>query len=142
MTVSLSQLRGNIQDKIEELSGFRLSKQSPDFFGRTQDAIAHKAFSVGLSNSRASDERQRRAVGTYVETPIQVVFSYRNRPLDIYPTDYDLALDTEEAVINKVLETYPTNREFTIRYVSSQRQVTDSQEYTIIRLEFIALHTI
>lgn len=142
MTVSFSQLRANLQAKIEELDGFRISKQSPDFFGRTQDTIAHKAFSIGLAISRDTGERQRRGVGTYIETPIQVIFSYRNRPLDIYPTDYDLALDTEEMVINKILEAYTTNKEFTIRYVSSLRQVTDSQEYTIIRLEFTALHTI
>jgi hypothetical protein len=88
------------------------------------------------------EERQRRGVGVYVSSPVSVVFSYRLRPLDIYPTDYDLAMDTEETVIAKVLESYSQNNQFTIRYNGSTREVTDSQEYIIITLEFTALHTI
>jgi hypothetical protein len=63
--------------------------------------------------------------------------------LDIYPTDYDNALDAEENVINAILEAYTTpNNGFTVRYNSSTREVTDSQEYCIISIEFTALHTI
>ena len=58
------------------------------------------------------EERQRRAVGVYLSTPIQVIFSHRLRPLDIYPTDYDASLDAEELVINKILEAYATDNEF------------------------------
>jgi len=45
-------------------------------------------------------------------------------------------------VIKKVLEAYTGENEFTIRYLASTREVTDSQEYVIITLDFQALHTI
>ena len=35
-----------------------------------------------------------------------------------------------------------TNNKFTLRYLASNRQVTESQEYIIIQLEFNALHSI
>lgn len=137
-----STLRQQIALKVAGLAGFKESTHSPDLFGRTQNTVAHKAFSVGLSTSQAVDERQRRAVGVYMNTPVQVIFSYRLRPLDVYPVDYDLALDAEVDVIHAVLEAYSTPNEFTIRYLSSSREVTDSQEYVIITLDFQALHTI
>lgn len=142
MALKFSQVRQEIASKVASLTGFQETKHSPDFFGRTENTVAHKAFGVRLAASTAMEERQRRAVGVYVSTPAQVIFSYRLRPLDIYPTDYDLSMDTEEQVIAKVLETYATNNEFTIRYVGSSREVTESQEYVIITLEFITLHTI
>ena len=141
MSLSLSTLRQGISSKIQELSGFKLSKHSPDSFGRTENTVAHLAFSVGLNSSTATEERQRRSVGVYINTPVKVIFAYRLRPLDVYPTDYDLALDTEQQVIQKVLESY-NSQEFTIRYIGSSRQVTDSQEYIIITIDFETLHTI
>ena len=142
MAQSLSSIRKAIATKIETLSGFKESKHTPDFFGRTENTVAHKAFSISVASSTAMEERQRRAVGVYISTPMQVIFSYRLRPLDIYPTDYDASLDAEELVINKVLEAYATDNEFTIRYTASERSVTDSQEYILITLSFNILHTI
>ncbi len=142
MAQSLSSIRKAIATKIETLSGFKESKHTPDFFGRTENTVAHKAFSISVASSTAMEERQRRAVGVYLSTPMQVIFSYRLRPLDIYPTDYDASLDAEEQVINKILEVYATDNEFTIRYTSSERSVTDSQEYILITLSFNILHTI
>jgi hypothetical protein len=142
MPQSLSSIRKAIATKIETLSGFKESKHTPDFFGRTENTVAHKAFSISVASSTAMEERQRRAVGVYLSTPMQVIFSYRLRPLDIYPTDYDASLDAEEQVINKILEVYATDNEFTIRYTSSERSVTDSQEYILITLSFNILHTI
>ncbi len=142
MGQSLSSNRKAIASKIETLSGFKESKHTPDFFGRTENTVAHKAFSISVASSTAMEERQRRAVGVYLSTPMQVIFSYRLRPLDIYPTDYDASLDSEEQVINKILEVYATDNEFTIRYISSERSVTDSQEYILITLSFNILHTI
>jgi hypothetical protein len=139
---SLSSIRKAMAAKIEEISGFKESKHTPDFFGRTENTVAHKAFSISVASSSAMEERQRRAVGVYLSTPMEVIFSHRLRPLDIYPTDYDAALDTEEQVINKVLEAYISDNAFSIRYASSQRAVTDSQEYIIITLSFNILHTI
>lgn len=142
MGQSFASIRNEISDKIDELTGFTLSLQSPDYFGRTQESIAHKGYTVQVVNSLAADERQRRAVGVYLNSQYRVIFAYRLRPLDIYPTDYDLALGAEEDVINKVLEAYTTNNKFTIRYTGSNRLVTDSQEYIIITLDFIVNHTI
>ena len=142
MSIKFSQVRSEIASKISSLSGFQETKHSPDYFGRTENTVAHKAFGVRLGTALAMEERQRRGVGVYVSSPVSVVFSYRLRPLDIYPTDYDLAMDTEETVIAKVLESYSQNNQFTIRYNGSTREVTDSQEYIIITLEFTALHTI
>jgi hypothetical protein len=81
-------------------------------------------------------------VGEYVQTSIRLIFAYRLRPLDIYPTDYDNAMDAEETVINAVLQAYAANNRFTIRYLGSLREVTESQEYIIITTEYQALHTI
>jgi hypothetical protein len=142
MAQSLSSIRRAIASKIEEISGFKESKHTPDYFGRTENTVAHRAFSISVSSSTAMEERQRRAVGVYISTPMQVLFSYRLRPLDIYPTDYDASLDAEESVINKVLKAYATDNQFTIRYTGSERNVTDSQEYILISLSFNILHTI
>jgi len=142
MGQSLSSIRRGIASKSEEIWGYKESKHTPDYFGRTENTVAHKAFAISVATSSAMEERQRRAVGVYLSTPMQVLFSYRLRPLDIYPTDYDASLDSEEDVINKVLEAYTTDNQFTIRYVASQRTVTDSQEYILITLSFNILHTI
>jgi len=142
MAQSLSSIRKQIADKVAAITGFKESNHTPDYFGRTENTIANKAFAVGVSSSTGIDERQRRAVGVYMSTPMIVTFAYRLRPLDVYPTDYDLALDTEQEVIQGILGAYVTDNAFTIRYVQSQRNVTDSQEYIIISLTFNILHTI
>lgn len=139
----LSQVRQAFAEKIAALDGFKESKHTPDFFGRTENTVAHLAFTVSMASSSAMDERQRSAVGQYISTPVQVVFSYRLRPLDIYPTDYDLAMDTEEAIIAACLDAYTSPKNlFTVRYVGSTREVTESQEYMIIYIDFTTLHTI
>lgn len=142
MSQSIASIRSQISDKISSLSGFKESKQSPDYFGRTQDTIAHLGFTIQVNSSTASTDRQRRSVGVYLNTQFRVIFAYRLRPLDVYPTDYDLALSKEETVINKILEAYTTNNKFTMNYSGSSRIVTDSQEYIIITIDFIANHTI
>ena len=140
--MNLSSVRQAIASKVAALTGFQETTHSPDQFGRTQNTVAHRAFAVGMSSSSSMEERQRRAVGVYMNTPVEVIFSYRLRPLDIYPTDYDLALDTEQTVITGILGEYTTGTEFSIRYVNSVRAVTDSQEYIIITILFETLHTI
>jgi len=141
--MNLSTVRQAIAEKVAAISGFKMSKHSPDYFGRTENTVAHLAFTVGLANSTAMEERQRSSVGVYVNTPVQVIFSYRLRPLDIYPTDYDLAMDTEQQIISDILTAYisPKNA-FTIRYNGSIREVTESQEYIIITIDFTTLHTL
>jgi hypothetical protein len=142
MSQSVASIRANIVNSLGELDGFTLSLQSPDYFGRTQNTIAHKAFTVQCLTSTATEDKQRRAVGLYINTQYRLMFAYRLRPQDIYPTDYDNALNTESNVINSVMSVYSSNNKFTLNYVGSERVVTDSQEYIIISIDFIAKHTI
>jgi hypothetical protein len=142
MGQSVASIRSGIAAKIAGITGFQESKQTPDYFGRTQDTIAHLGFTVGVPSSAASEDRQRRTVGVYLNTQYRVIFAYRFRPLDAYPTDYDLALDKESEVINTVLESYSTNNQFTLKYNGSSRAVPDSQEYIIITIDYTANHTI
>tara|TARA_R100001163_G_C5016762_1_gene160820 strand:- start:286 stop:714 length:429 start_codon:yes stop_codon:yes gene_type:complete len=137
----LSTIRSQVSTKVAGVSGFHLSKQTPPYFGRTQNTIAHKSFVVDMATTNQANERQRRAVGVYCQSTLRVLFAYRLRPIDAYPVDYDLMLDAEESVINAVLSSY-SSQLWQIRYESSSRAIPDSQEYAIITLEFTTLHTI
>jgi hypothetical protein len=142
MGVSFAQLRSEIANNIGALSGFTLARMAPTYFGRQQNTVAHLSYVVGVDSTTATTERQRRVVGVYAQTNVVVTFAHRLRPLDVYPTDYDNALDVEQTVINAVLGTYAINNAFTIRYNGTQRSVVDSQEYIIMQLQFTALHTL
>lgn len=140
MTI-LSDIRSQVAAKVSTVSGFHLTKQTPDYFGRTQNTIAHRAFAVQMAATSQMNERQRRSVGVYSQSVVRVIFAYRLRPTDAYPTDYDLMLDAEVSVINACLATY-SDQPFQIRYESSSRAIPDSQEYAIITIEFTTYHTI
>lgn len=144
MSLKFSQIRSAFTSQISTITGFSLCRQLPDYFGRTKDTIAHKSFSVGISVTNQFDaERQRRGVGVYVDSSVQVKFAYRLRPLDVYPTDYDLALNAEEQVINKCLSSYAAiQAEVQVRYLNSNRVATESNEYMIHTIDFQVLHTI
>lgn len=143
MALKFSQIRDAFKQQIETVSGFKLMKVLPDYFGRAQDTVAHKGFTVAVSTSAESQDRQRRSVGLYLQTDVMIKFSYRLRPLDVYPTDYDLCLDAEESVILACLNSYQAIRsEVQVRYINSQRASTASNEYMITTLNFTVLHTI
>jgi len=144
MALSLSQIRSALSTQILNISGMRLAKHLPDYFGRVQDTVAHKAFTVQIDSVVGrTDERQRRTVGVYAQTTVTIKFAYRFRPLDVYPTDYDLALDLEVQIIDQVLKSYATiQQEVQIRFVSSDRQSTNSNEYMITTMVFNVFHTI
>ena len=142
MAQSLSSIRKQLAIKVAALTGFKESKHTPDYFGRVENTVAHKAFAISVASSVAMDERQRRSVGVVLNTPMMITFAYRLRPLDVYPIDYDAALDCEETVINGVLQAYSSDNKFTIRYLQSVRTVTESQEYIITQLSFNIIHTI
>lgn len=144
MSLKFSQIRAGLSNQINTISGMRLAKHLPDYFGRIQDTVAHKAYTIeiGTVNQR-QDERQRQAVGAYVQTTVFVKFAYRMRPLDVYPTDYDNALDLEYEIIDKCLQSYESIQpKIHIRFNNSDRQSTASNEYVIHTIEFIILHTI
>jgi len=142
MGQSVASIRAGIAAKIADITGFQESKQTPDYFGRTQDTIAHLGFTVQCNVSTASEDRQRRVVGVYLNTQFRVIFAYRLRPLDAYPTDYDLAIDQESIIIRSIIGPYTTNNKFTLKYNGSSRAVPESQEYIIITIDFTANHTL
>ena len=144
MALSLSQIRSGLSNQILNISGMRLAKHLPDYFGRVQDTIAHKAFTVQIDSVIGrTDERQRRAIGVYAQTTVTIKFAYRFRPLDVYPADYDSSLDLEVQIIDQALKSYASiQQEVQIRFVSSDRQSTNSNEYMITTLVFNVFHTI
>ena len=140
MSVSVKEVQRALAIKIGDLSGFREVRQLPEMFGRTQYTLAHLGFSVEVSSSQQSNERQRIAVGLYVDTTVRVKIAYRLRPHDLV-LDYGNALDKEEEVIQAVM-----NRNFAkgieVRFLRASRRTPDSQEYLISEIELQALHTI
>ena len=144
MALSLSQIRSGLSNQILNISGMRLAKHLPDYFGRVQDTVAHKAFTVQIDSVIGrTDERQRRAIGVYAQTTVTIKFAYRFRPLDVYPADYDSSPDLEVQIIDQALKSYASiQQEVQIRFVSSDRQSTNSNEYMITTLVFNVFHTI
>ena len=140
MSVSVKEVQRAIAIKIGDLSGFREIRQLPEMFGRTQNTLAHLGFSVEVSSSQQANERQRIAVGLYVDTTVRVKLAYRLRPHDLV-LDYGNALDKEQEVIQSVM-----NRNFAkgieVRFLRASRRTPDSQEYLISEIELQALHTI
>ena len=139
MTMALKNIRNLITAKIEDINGFALVKLPPQYFGRVQNTLAHKGFTVDVKSSQDSGVRQRRA-GIIFQCVFTVSFAFRLRPKDMYPTDYDLCLDAEELVIKACLESYNANIQ--IRYLRSTRTVQASMEYAIISIDFNILHSI
>lgn len=139
MSQSFAQVRSLIAAKVDALVGFNLVKMPPQYFGRVANTLAHKGFSVDIRSSQDSGERQRRA-GPMMQSIVTVSFAYRLRPKDMYPTDYDAALDAEADVIRACLSSY--NADIQIRYVRSTRVVQQTLEYAIHNIEFTVLHTL
>tara|TARA_A100001011_G_scaffold392231_1_gene479370 strand:+ start:1331 stop:1768 length:438 start_codon:yes stop_codon:yes gene_type:complete len=142
MSCTFAQLRAAITTKVSGVTGFNLTRFPPGYFARMQNTIAHKAFLVNIRTSQDAPERQRRA-GIYLNTTVIVEFAFRLRPKDVYPTDYDAALDAEEDVIRAVLSSFSgVQAGIEIRYNRSSRLVVDSLEYQIHTLEFTARHVL
>jgi hypothetical protein len=139
MSQSFAQVRSLIAAKVDALVGFNLVKMPPQYFGRVANTLAHKGFTVDIRSSQDSGERQRRA-GPMMQSIVTVSFAYRLRPKDMYPTDYDAALDAEADVIRACLSSY--NADLQIRYVRSTRVVQQTLEYAIHNIEFTVLHTL
>jgi len=140
MSVSVKEVQRALAIKIGDLSGFREVRQLPELFGRTQNTLAHLGFVVEVSGSQQANERQRIAVGLYVDTTVRVKLAYRLRPHDLV-LDYGNALDKEQEVIQAVMQ-----RNFAkgieVRFLRATRRTPDSQEYLISEIELSALHTI
>tara|TARA_Y100001963_G_C6760658_1_gene439301 strand:+ start:1341 stop:1772 length:432 start_codon:yes stop_codon:yes gene_type:complete len=140
MALSVAQVRSAVAAKVAGLAGFKEINIPPEYFGRIENTIAHLGFGIMTASSSAVSERQRRVVGLYLSTTLRVMFAYRLRPHDAYPTDYDRALDKEQEVIAAVMGVY--NSPVEIRFERATRRCPDSIEYMISDIEFTVLHTI
>tara|TARA_R100000734_G_C3282489_1_gene75806 strand:+ start:102 stop:536 length:435 start_codon:yes stop_codon:yes gene_type:complete len=141
--VSLANVRSAISSNIDAVSGFTLLKLPPAYFGRSQNTIAHLGFTVGIDATNEGTERQRGIINKfYLISSVTVKFLYRLRPLDLYPTDYDNCLDKEELVIKAVLGDYTGSIKIRPRYISSQREISNSMEYMITTINFQVQHSI
>ena len=82
-------------------------------------------------------------MGLYLSTSMAVRFAYRLRPMDTYPTDYDLSFDQAQAVIDKVIGDYAAIRQGLVaRFDNSTHRIPEGIEYIIHDLNFTFLHTI
>tara|TARA_A100000171_G_C2105694_1_gene132188 strand:+ start:641 stop:1072 length:432 start_codon:yes stop_codon:yes gene_type:complete len=140
MAVSVKDVHRSIAARIDALTGYREVRMLPQYFGRSQNTLAHLGFAVDISNSNASDDRQRRVIGALIESNVRVKIAYRIRPHDIV-VDYGNALDKEQDVIATIMNpNYGKGIE--LRLVSISRNSPDSQEYLISEILFSCMHTI
>jgi hypothetical protein len=141
--VKLSTIRTRIKTAIEAIAGEGL-KESPlpfQAFGRTPNAIANKAFAVGILTSTSTDDRQKPTIGTLTRTAIQIQMAYRVRPL-AQNTDVDNALDVENAIIVALCKRSDTAlyANIHIRFESVSRVLVDTGEYMLSSINFEVLH--
>ena len=143
MSISLKQIRSAIATKIETIDGFKESRLPFQYFERSSESILHKCFTVQIGQVNEGGTSQRRNNNLFVQTDIEIKFAFRLRPKDIYPTDYDNALDSETDIINVLLGSYTSiQNEMNIQFISSNRQINDNLEYQIHTLNFISYHTL
>ena len=141
MSLKFSQIHAAMAAKINTLAGFKQARFPVEYFGRTSNPLAHLGYAIGIQSTQANGNRQpTTGSGMEVFSTIEVIFAYRLRPTDAYPTDYKNALDKEEIVTMKLLETYPTTPQLQLRYISTSRELPESLEYSIHRIEYQALH--
>ena len=141
--VAFNEIRAAIDTQLSNVSGFRRSKYPADYIARNPKSRLHLGYSVDLESTNAIGTRQRRSNAIMLQTTARVVFAYKLRPLAIYPTDYDLALDVEKTVILQCLNSYSSIQAgIEIRYDSSTRRFTDSLEFLIFDIQFFLIHSI
>ena len=68
MSLKFSQIRAGLATQILTISGMRQARHLPDYFGRLQDTVAHKAFTIeiGIVNQRQDERQTRRTCGIYM----------------------------------------------------------------------------
>lgn len=143
-TLKLSTIRGRIATTLEDIGvGLKQSILPAGGFGRTPNSIAHKAFAVDIGGSNARDDRQRPVEGAMIQTDMSIKLAYRLRPL-AQLADVDNGLDLENTIISNLLDRTKTTLypNLHVRFISSNRILTDSGEYVISTLSFELLHFI
>jgi hypothetical protein len=140
MAVSVKEVHRAIAGRIDALTGYREVRMLPQYFGRTQNTLAHLGFAVDIVTSNAAPERQRRPVGAMLESLARVKIAYRIRPHDVV-LDYGNALDKEQEVIAALMD--PNwGKGIECRLESITRNSPDSQEYLLSEIAFSVFHTI
>ena len=143
-TLGFTDVHDAITTKMNTLTGFKQSRYPVEFFNRTTNPLSHLGYSVGVnSTSNGGRQRYNSGAGVAMLSVISVVFAYRLRPTDVYPTDYKAGLQKEQEVILKLLSNYSgIKSSFEISFVNSDRTLPDSLEYSIHTLTFNVLHYI
>ena len=113
MAVSVKEVHRAIAGRIDALSGYREVRMLPQYFGRTQNTLAHLGFAVDIVTSNAAAERQRRPIGAMLESLARVKIAYRIRPHDVV-LDYGNALDKEQEVIAALIFSIDAVRFFSL----------------------------
>lgn len=141
--ISFSTIRSRFATEVATLTGFTVSRNPLDPALRLPDTLAHLRFAVGIGGAIArEDSRQGASVGAFMETTVEVRFSYRLRPKD-QVADYDSAFDKAELIIKKILDrTLALYQDLHIRLNRMIHRITDSGEFMIITIEFACLHHI
>ena len=143
MSLKFSEIHAAIKTKMDTLTGFKQARYPLQYFGRTSNPLAHLGYSISLSSTNNGGRQRVTNAGVAMITTASVLFAYRLRPTDAYPTDYNLALDKEELVIIALLGSYSSiEPEMQINYSSSSREIPESLEYSMHTLEFEVIHYI
>tara|TARA_R100000734_G_scaffold6807_1_gene5688 strand:- start:374 stop:808 length:435 start_codon:yes stop_codon:yes gene_type:complete len=142
MALSFTTIHSLIVAKMNSMSGFKESRYPVEYFTRTTNPLTHLGYSVSVSSSgNGGRQRYNSGAGVAILSTVVVLFAFRLRPTDAYPTDYKLSLDKEEQVILKLLSAY-TGNSMEIQFVGSERTIPDSMEYSIHNLTFNVIHYI
>ena len=140
MSVSVKEVQRALAARIAALAGYKEVRMLPQYFGRTQNTLAHLGFAIDISVSNAGLERQRRAIGIMLDSLVRIKIAYRIRPHDIV-LDYGNALDKEQEVLAALMNpNYGKGIE--LRLTSINRNSPDSQEYIITEILLSCTHTI
>ena len=138
--MNLSGVRNAIIEKVDGMTGFRMSPFPVELFDRSQNTLAHLAFAVSIGSTQSMDERQRVPTRVFMSSNVNVIFAYRIRPHSI-SEDYNNALDKEVEVIETILGSYVSTPGIEIRYNQSTRTFAQSLEYVIDEQTYTVIHT-
>ena len=142
-SVSFSAIRSRFATAVDAISGFSASRNPADSHYRVPQSVAHLRFWIVLGSSEGlPEDRQNMPPGVISETGVAVRFAYRLRPKDQI-TDYDLALDTIETVIETIdTRGAPLHTDLQIRYERMGIELVPSGEFVICTVFFNVLHVI
>lgn len=98
-----SALRQLVSAAIDGLTGWTVSRWSPDLFGRDTDHMMHHAFVVSVPETSLNprEQRQRVTEGLLVESVVEVSWAHRLRG-DAQSADYSTMLDDEQDLVGVV----------------------------------------